>query len=62
MLEPIKEYEKKIKQLEADISNLENYYDIERCESCGLLNPKEVMTYVANEMICENCINNGYGR
>lgn len=48
--------------LKNDISDIETYFDLKRCVSCGKLTPETVMSYVGNEQICESCRVNGYGR
>ena len=53
---------KEIGGLREDLADVEEYVDVKRCVSCNHLSLEETMGYVGNEIICQNCRVNGYGR
>lgn len=58
---------KEIKAKNEDISDLKEItenrdIEVKRCTNCKHLCDTEFMSYVANEIVCESCRVNGYGR
>jgi predicted RNase H-like nuclease (RuvC/YqgF family) len=62
--EKLKKKEKEIKILTKQLNDIKAMLDVElkQCESCNHWCIEETMSYVGNELICENCRENGYGR
>lgn len=50
------------KKLKQDKEDMQEHMEFKRCESCEKLVPETIMSYVGNELICEMCRVNGYGR
>lgn len=60
----IKITEQKKEEAEQKARDIEDYYNTEfkKCESCGHYYDEKSMEWIGNELICEMCRVNGYGR